>query len=62
MVLTAKALDLLNSNPAALSKSANFSSKIKEALQKGKAEAINTVIKEFMKLAVSVISKKIRDE
>lgn len=62
VVLTAKALDLLNSTPFALSKSANFSSKIKEALQKGKAEAINTVIKEFMKLSVSVISKKIRDE
>ena len=62
MVLTAKALDLLNSTPFALSKSANFSSRIKEALQKGKAEAINAVIKEFMKLSVSVISKKIRDE
>lgn len=62
VVLTAKALDLLNSTPFALSKSTNFSSKIKEALQKGKTEAINTVIKEFIKLSVSVVSKKIRNE
>ena len=62
VVLTAKALDLLNSTPFALSKSTNFSSKIKEALQKGKTEAINTVIKEFIKLSVSIVSKKIRNE